>query len=672
MLRSAERGVWDRVFQSLGGLWLSENGVSNKDKLERMGVNQSAEVISEIDRMLKVNNTVVDNELGGTDLGVSVDWRQVGWKSPFKWLKTGEVPLCTLRWSTAFLCEFGEFLAQSEYNWGGQKKYLEELFSSCTMSLDHLNEVTFRNNGGRLRIRTLNSDDSQRCGVYGTSMGPRASEDLCSLSEKFYKDILNREMVLQNLSSSYPIADGNARFALIELVIAILDIKRADEKSFTALPSYSQRFSGLNERVGWDLLLWQQRELPTDKSSLVHYAGLVPRFPWGHLMVPLWDVRTNWRVLQASVHVDNWVLEDLPLTYFQATQQQACMFLYTRKAVSSMDLEQIRTGYSFSGCVLEMVRTFLADWLHSRIDDANPPEWTPALPLQSIEFSTCRYQGTLRWECQCILQETIASMIRTEENMPASQYIIMLFILAFPGIRCSPVPDGMADGVIIEIPSALPQSASTSSIFQSFEVPVELSDVADRISVDQVSGTEFSFSTPFAPQDIKVVVRLIGGFDKITIAMRIVGGDGVQKFHWADWIDAAMGFMKGVDDLVSDENRFKVPEHVLNWRKRTPSKVDLSRPLLLIPKDHPKLPKLPGDIRIWTGWAPFDIKLVQFEVNQWLQAAGLLQENFEVSQQEVKDCRGELRRESIHAEEGLLKILLWYANDDKGLSSMGE
>lgn len=40
------------------------------DKCEGLRVKGTTEVISEIDRMLKVNNTVVDNELSGTDLAV--------------------------------------------------------------------------------------------------------------------------------------------------------------------------------------------------------------------------------------------------------------------------------------------------------------------------------------------------------------------------------------------------------------------------------------------------------------------------------------------------------------------------------------------------------------------------------------------------------------------------
>lgn len=404
------------------------------------------------------------------------------------------------------------------------------------------------------------------------------------------------------------------------------------------------------------MFLRQNLELPRDTCSHVYYAGLVPDFPWGDLMVPLWDVRTNWRVLQASVHLDNCVLADLPLKSVRPVKCEHCYFEHMRRLTSKLNLGHNRIRDSCAGCVMEMVRTSLAGWLYSPPDGAHPPDWAPILPPESIEFSAFVYQGLLRWECQCLLEESFATMMEAEENFHASPHLIMLFILAYPGIRCSVVPnDQVADIRLEMVPSQsysfMPHS-SASSLFQSFQVPVEFSDVGDRISVDQVSGNKFSFSRPFAPQHIEVVVELIGDIDKYRIFMKLVAADGVREFYWADWIDAAMGFMKEVDDIVGDRNRPKVPEHVLNWRKRTPSKCDYYR-------SHPEIPHLPGDIRIWAGWPPYGIKVVQFQMNQWLQAVGLLHGNCEVILPEVSDLRGDLRREIINAEKGLSKILEW-------------
>ena len=76
-------------------------------------VDESDKVLENIDKMLKVNNEIVDNELGGTDLAVSVDWNKVGIRRPSKWMRTGEVELCSARWGAAFLCKFGHYSASS-------------------------------------------------------------------------------------------------------------------------------------------------------------------------------------------------------------------------------------------------------------------------------------------------------------------------------------------------------------------------------------------------------------------------------------------------------------------------------------------------------------------------------------------------------------------------------
>lgn len=111
--------------------------------------------------------------------------------------------------------------------------------------------------------------------------------------------------------------------------------------------------------------------------------------------------------------------------------------------------------------------------------------------------------------------------------------------------------------------------------------------------------------------------------------MKLVAENTVETFLWADWIDAAMGSLKGVDGVYDAKEE-------INWRARTPSKCDLSRPLLTIQKDHPELPELPGDIRVWTGWPLFDIKVVQIEINQWMQAAGFMHGFGEVVRPEVE------------------------------------
>lgn len=156
------------------------------------------------------------------------------------------------------------------------------------------------------------------------------------------------------------------------------------------------------------------------------------------------------------------------------------------------------------------------------------------------------------------------------------------------------------------------------------------------------------FGSPLAPQDIHVRVQR----DKIdgNTIMKLVAGSLEDIFIWEDWIDAAMGFIKGVDSL-------KFSEYEIRWRKRTPWKCDLSKTFLDIPKES-KPHFLPCDIRVYIGWPLFDIKLAQFEMNQFMKAAGLLNVFGEVVQSEGEFWVANVYEEVGKAEELLLKILV--------------
>lgn len=72
-----------------------------------------------------------------------------------------------------------------------------------------------------------------------------------------------------------------------------------------------------------------------------------------------------------------------------------------------------------------------------------------------------------------------------------------------------------------------------------------------------------------------------------------------------------------------------------------------------------EIPLLPGDIRVWAGWPLFDIKVVQFEMNQWMQAAGLIDGPSDIIRPHIDSFYSTLHEEVEHAEAGLLKIMDW-------------
>lgn len=224
------------------------------------------------------------------------------------------------------------------------------------------------------------------------------------------------------------------------LVIAVLYGQCMDETTFDALLDYNSTFTTPSNSDAWCLLVWQNGELPSDFDSRSMNPDSVPPFPWRKLMVPLWDKCTNWRVLQASVHVDNHLR--IYTSHIPTEGEPRCWFEYTRRIYRDAQLS--RCDELYAGTVLETVRTSLAHWISHRAPNCNGPDWGPALPTGKFLFST--YLGTegldhalgsaeeqWRWECQVKLQETIADMDMNEVNLPTSMELILSFILALPG-----------------------------------------------------------------------------------------------------------------------------------------------------------------------------------------------------------------------------------------------
>lgn len=76
MLETAEKGFWKKIALQVGGLFwkkkIEAENLGSDDEMDMRKVFSDKEftaITSEIERMLKVNNTVVDNELGGRRLG---------------------------------------------------------------------------------------------------------------------------------------------------------------------------------------------------------------------------------------------------------------------------------------------------------------------------------------------------------------------------------------------------------------------------------------------------------------------------------------------------------------------------------------------------------------------------------------------------------------------------
>lgn len=85
----------------------------------------------------------------------------------------------------------------------------------------------------------------------------------------------------------------------------------SENESLNIFPSTPSASATSNfHDFGWPLLLWQKRDLPADADSHILDSSLIPPFPSRNFLVPLWDLCTNWRVLQATEHQDNLMFAD--------------------------------------------------------------------------------------------------------------------------------------------------------------------------------------------------------------------------------------------------------------------------------------------------------------------------------------------------------------------------
>jgi len=556
-------------------------------------------------KVLRVNNTVVDNEIGGTDITVKIKSLETCMEYAKSWLKGSnsggadvsitdflsveEKELCAVRWSGTFLSAFGEL-------WGGQFEKiidLEVLFWGCQRTLKCLNLVTFPLNGRKVRF-----GQSKYRGPYNSVLDLTTGEPA--------PDWLRyRKRELENLMSAFPATGekGNLqRFCRpdLELVHSLLFGQSMDEAIFYALVDYRSKFT--IPRDGWFLLLWQNGDLPSDHESDLMNPISLPPFPWRQLLVPLWDNCTNWRVLQASVHRDNSICIELKS---RLTKQPACWFTFMRKKYNRR-IGPMFTISGYVGVVLETVRTFLARWISGRTPTSPEPNWCPTLPKAKVQFSV-NQDGFMdnenskmsvelwRWECQSKLQETIAGMDTTEVNLPSCIELILLFILGLPG--------GMRRTGTVSSPQ-----------------------ISERGRSGLINSLEFHPS--IAPQNVKVRVQIfeIEGKKDNNVEIDLVSGASDTVFHWEDWINSVMGFIKWHDidrsDIEKEVGRSP-------WRKRTPRKVNLRGPLVTVSGPCQELRLHRGEMQVWTGWPFFDIKIVQFEMDEWMRARGYLNEDRE-------------------------------------------
>jgi len=186
-------------------------------------------MLANFERILMINNSVIDNELGGTDLTVSFSWQKVDLNLP--------------------PCKWRDLNSKSD---------IEEFYEKCPQTLDALQRVTFLIDGKR---ESVGSIDSVAGGPYDTTLHTFGLREMQILLEP-------RQFELDDLMGSFP-GDLNqvARYPAMGLVCALQYAQSFKKESFEGLVDYNRRFLTPRNTNGWHLLLWQTRELHQLASS---------------------------------------------------------------------------------------------------------------------------------------------------------------------------------------------------------------------------------------------------------------------------------------------------------------------------------------------------------------------------------------------------------------------
>lgn len=90
--------------------------------------------------------------------------------------------------------------------------------------------------------------------------------------------------------------------------------------------------------------------------------------------------------------------------------------------------------------------------------------------------------------------------------------------------------------------------------------------------------------------------------------MRLMNPENESEFHWIDWIDSAMATMEGYGEALKKENK---PIRMRPFRK------------LCLDDGWMKIVIGEKEVRMWKGWPPFDTKICQYEINQFIEARNL-------------------------------------------------
>ncbi len=611
---------------------------------------ESADNMEDVEENVKLNNGIVDNELGGRDVTVLPSlhklWNEIrrGEFRPSSWLVTDQPGLSTVRWCGAFLCGLGNYWSVDKNNWGGADEILAAFFSkehnemretlqNVTWNVGASNDDTEVVSIAELENMDQNDLSGETITAYGT---PLCHYNLCNTST-----VDSFSFEFDSLVGSYPASGGNydsgnrKKVDAVGLAHSVLLAKQFGVDKLKAIRTYYERYRLPTDKTlhkAFKLYLQQLgKQLPNDSKMWLMFQypyWQIPIFPYRMQMVSLWDEDTNWRVLQISAHQD--LIFSLDITWiamlesikppFEMEPRPRSIFDFSLNCTQNV-AKQAKVSTDFLGVFMETVRSFLAEWVaFSPLE----PQWQPMIPTDVFEFQVnenrlafLHDEKSLIWTCLNALQRDLArnSVKNRYQNLPSNCALMMLRILSFPGLNVLLVDE---------------TNATSREMDDDIEVLTKTSSSAHcKVNLDVTLRVVRVYP---APQDISVFIRI--DWKTRTLALSLNSGRDEDLFEWQEWIDAGMGCFKA-------------------WNKRDGAAMSYKRTVVRGDLREPMVEFCPlrddgnGNVgrtdtaRIWMGWPVFDVNICKFEVEQWLTACGInvntSEDKFEADR-EVERC----------------------------------
>ncbi len=614
--------------------------------------NEDSEDEKPIDEVLQVNHNVVDNELGGTDVTVKLSLRRIwaslkrGRLAPSEWLVTDDVWLSTVRWCGAFLCSLGMDW-NCDVDTATLMTFFDDEFRDVLAFLDSTTWDINEDDGSEHidEKEDLGAEKNKQTTTYSihemynssgldiSEIGRAAYDTPIRSFPDMHDPYLAYTFEFDSLCGSYPTDKTDPSKSTREgIAVAFVDqlmlVKYIGTKKLEQIRHCYQRKRFPTDRLwtgAFKLLIEQCKasEVLKDEEmeEMCSKLSRIPIFPCRLQMIPLWNECTNLRVLQASVHTDNEaaIKEEEDLANVASDVEEFCgkpMDVYEYYKNTG---EVFKHHYKFDvvyGIVAESVRTFLADWL---VSAEREPDWEPVVPLDyELEFCASSYASEIEmhrrnnrrllWECQQALHTEVAKTCRAHHNLPSSAPLMMLFISSFPQVHIEEIASGGEWKRVMTV-------SDSDSDDGKWELNTKTS--SSTYSEVKVSERVLCLSTEFVPSDVTVLIRQNLVTRRTTLKM--TSDCHGARFIWEDWVNAMVGLMKGMMEYEEE-----IP--VLNKRNigMLPlQRVNLRKPMLALCPLHLKRGRRSSVLQsstayVWTGWPPFDWRVCQFEVNQWL------------------------------------------------------